>query len=294
MDREEYLSMSNTEKEFKGLQKTILLELKIKLEEIIEFPYDFNSNALHDTIHSEVDGFVTGFSREDSIKWIDFCDNEEFIDKGIVDNSTLDRTLITTAFECIRQKLFDDNSLFYDLQEYELTKANKNKFIERIDEYTKTVPFRKIRNDSKSQMWLDLNFELTVDDFKIQQFTEEQIVDLHDGIKILTNSSPSRTEINKNAIVIETDKKPARMYLMQMDKNLDVRDFFKYKDIKSADYSLDPNCYIEGGNDQPPHRQHIKNYKHKFDDKDDFMKYIINMSNKLVDMSIANKKVATK
>ncbi len=259
------------EKEFEEFKKDVLKRLKEELKEIDAFPYDFNSNCLHDVIHEEVDSFVTGFSRSDSIKWIDFCGNEEFIDKGVIDNSNIDRTVITTAFECIRQKLFDDEKLFFDLQEYELTKEKRNSFIKKIDEVIGIHKTSKRKNND-IQIWIKTNFDIGPEDFKEPRFSKNQIIDLHNGIKILTNN----TTINRNAIVIENPKKmPFRIYIMDKDKDVDIRDYFKFRSIKEGNYNLFPDFYVKGKND--PIRPGLYPYKTDFKDKDDFIFFINRM-----------------
>jgi len=216
---------NETKEEFKGLVKDILIRLKEKLEDIDDFPYDFNSNVLHDTIHEEVDTFVSGFTRKDSIKYIDFCDNEEYIDKGVVDNSNLDRTLITTAFECIRQKLFDEENLFYDLQEYELTKKQKDTFIKKIDEITEGYK-HIVKPDNERQL---TDFKpFTIDK---SMCNDGKIMDLCNGIKVFSiQSDRSKLDtVNDNALVYEgkeiNDKtiEVKRVYVMG-DSKIDLRE----------------------------------------------------------------------
>ena len=268
--------MVDIEIEFENFKKDVLIRIREELEYVDSFPHDFNSNNLHDTIHEEVDSYVTGFNRTESIKWIDFCDNEQFIDKGIIDNSNTERMLITTAFECIRQKLFDDSELLMDLQEYDMTKKQRDKFIERINEIVEDhKPTEKKHNEN--QIWVNTNFQPKPEDFLNDKFfVESQIVDLHNGIKILTNNK----KINRNAIVMEnTDRKPFRMYLMDKDKEIDIRDFFKYRSIKEGDYNLHPRFYVKGNNE--PIKKGMYPFKTDFKDKKDFIFYIKRMTAEL-------------
>ena len=223
----EVIDMENeTKEEFKKLVNDILLRLKEELEDIDNFPYDFNSNVLHDTIHEEVDTFVSGFTRKDSIRYIDFCDNEEYIDKGVVDNINLDRTLITTAFECIRQKLFDEESLFYDLQEYKLTKKQRDMFIKKIDEMTWGYK-HAVKPDNDRQL---TDFKpFTIDK---SMCDDGKIINLHSGIKVFSIQSDRSkpNTINDNALVYEgkeiNDKKVEvrRVYVMGESK-IDLREY---------------------------------------------------------------------
>lgn len=267
--------VKDIEKEFEDFKKDVLLRLKEELENVDSFPHDFNSYNLHDTIHEEVDSFVTGFTRKDSIAWIDFCDNEDYIDKGVVDESNIERMLITTAFECIRQKLFDTEELFFDLQEYELTESKRDKFIERINEITgkhKTTA----KNHNESQIWITTNFDIEPEDFKEPFFAKAQIVDLHNGIKIMTHNAKDMKEINRNAIVLEnTHKQPFRVYLMDKDKNIDIRDFFKFRSIKEGDYNLHPSFYVKGRNE--PIKDGLYPFKTDFKEKKDLIFFLNRM-----------------
>jgi len=254
--------METKEKEFEGLKNAILERAKEDLEAIDIFPHDFNSN-IHEIIHEELDSFVCGFDRLECLRWIDFCNNEEYIDKGVIDDSNIDRLLVTTAYECIHLKLFDDD-LIYDLQEYELTEGKKKKLIKRINERLKGSKKVKYK-DNETQIFIKFDFRLSVDDFKEPYFSKDQIIKLHDGIKILTN----RNKINRNAIVIEgLDREIKRIYLMDKSKGVDIREFFRPRSIKDADYDLRPQTYMEG-------------VKKEFKDKKEFIWRINQMANKL-------------
>jgi hypothetical protein len=261
--------------EFEEFKKDILLSIKEELEQINEYPYDFNSNVLHDVIHTEVDSYVTGFSRTECIKWIDFCNNEEYIDKGVIDNSDIERMLLTTAFECIRQKLFDDSELMMDMQEYEMTKKQRDEFIKRINEETKTHK-TTAKKHNEIQIWIKTSFDIKPEDFKEPYFTKEQIVDTHNGIKIMTYNAKKTEDVNRNAIVLEnTHKQPFRIYLMQKDKDIDIRDYFKFRTIKEGEYNLHPSFYVKGDNE--PIKKGLYPYKTDFKDKKTFIYFLNQM-----------------
>ena len=232
--------VGNLEKEFEGLVKNVLVRAKEELEKLNEedFPYDFNSNAIHEIVDEEVDDFVCGFSRQDCLAWIDFCGNEEHVDRGIIDTSSIDRILITTAYECIRMKLFEDD-LINDLQEYELTAEKRDEFIRRINERIGDEEY-KVGEDNETQIFIETEFDIEANDFKEPYFAGEQIVELGGGdIKIL-NEAFDMEKINRNAIVLEKKRQGLyRIYLMDKDKNVDIRKFFDKKHFDSKDELLD-------------------------------------------------------
>ena len=244
---DEVKNKKKIDEQFEDLKKDILVRLREALNELSEydFPFDFNSNCIHEIIHEEVDAFVTGFTREDCISWIDFCDNEKYVDKRVIDTSSIDRTLITTAFECIRMKLFDDD-LFFELQEYAMTEEKKNAFIRRINDRIGDATYSG-GEDNETQIFVELDFDLHRDDFPTPYFAENQVIELGGGmIKIFTNNY----EINRNAIVIEPTVAVAntyRIYLMEKDMDIDIRNFFKYTpSIKEMGYRLSPQLYVDG------------------------------------------------
>jgi len=265
------------EREFEIFKKDVLLRLREELEDIEEFPYDFNSDVLHDVIHEEVDGFVTVFTRNECLAWIDFCNNEEYVDKGVIDYSSIDQQLLTTAFECIRMKLFDDD-IFQELQEYEMTEKQRDDFIKKINaladkhKYDIKKPKSYYRKHNETQIWIKTSFEIRPEMFKEPYFVKEQVIDLHNGVKILT----SNKSINRNAIVFEKrGDKQYRVYLMEKDKDIDIRDFFKYRSIAEGDFVLHPSFYVKGRNE--PIKQGLYPYKTEFKDKKEFIFYVNKM-----------------
>ena len=261
--------------EFETLKKDILVRVKEKLLKIDSFPYDFNSNVLHDVIHDEIDSFVTGISRVKALQLIDFCDNEEYIDAGAIDDSNLDRMIITTCYECLYLKLFDDD-FFMELQEYELTEKQRDSFVKEIDKRMGRRYRHSKGRHSKTQIWIKTGFEIRPEMFKEPYFAEKQVIDLHDGsVKILTNNR----EVNRNAVVFEKHgEKKYRVYLMDKDKDIDIRDFFKYRSVSSPDYILNPNFYIKGRNEPVGNKYP---YKTEFKDKKEFIFYVNQMVTEL-------------
>lgn len=256
------------EDKFEDLKKTILGTLKDELEKVDEFPHDFNSDGMHDTVHTEVDSWACGIDRNEAMEFIDYCDNESYIESELINHSTLEKTLVTMAFECVRMKLFDDD-LFQELQEYELTEEKRDNFVSQIEEIV--GKHKPERIDSDSQIWVKLKFDLERDMFPLEGFPESQVLDMHDGFKVFANNK----EVNRNAIVIEKPSAPgelSRIYLMQKDKDIDIREFFNRRPLSIAenDYSLRMSDYIDG----------IK--REEFDNPEEFVWYINQMANELL------------
>jgi len=254
---------------FEGLITNILLRAKERLEELNhdDFPYDFNSNAIHDIIHDEVDHFVAGMGRVEWIEWIDYLDNENYIDKGLIDTSNINRTLLTTAYACIELAVFD-NEIIYDLQEYEMTEDLRNEFVRRIDELLGDTEYT-VGEDNETQIFIEFDFDLSEEDFKQQYFAEGQVTELGDNvIKIFT----CNYAMNRNAIVIEKVRDAIhRVYLMEKDKDVDIRKFFSYiPSIAETGYNLSPEIYVNG------------KLKKKFDDKKELLYYLARMANELL------------
>jgi len=127
-----------------------------------------------------------------------------------------------------------------DMQEYEMTEKQRDEFIKRINETIGTHKTTE-KKHNEIQIWIKTSFDIKPEDFKEPYFTKEQLVDLHDGIKIMTHNAKKTEDVNRNAIVLEnTHKQPFRIYLMDKDKDIDIRDFFKYRSIKEGEYNLHP------------------------------------------------------
>lgn len=217
--------MKDMEKEFEGLVRNILIRAKEKLEELDEsdFPFDFNSYAIHDIVHEEIDSFVSSMDRQECLAWIDWCNNEQHVDWGVIDTTNIDRILLTMAYECIRMKVFDDD-LINDLQEYELTAEKRDEFLSRINKRLRDAKYMA-GCDNETQIFIETEFDIKADDFK----DVIDVIELGDGnIKIL--NSLDAEKINRNAIVFEKKQQGLyRVYLMDRDKDIDIRKYFDKK-----------------------------------------------------------------
>lgn len=117
----------DTIKKTKG---SILEVLKGELEDITEEKEIY----FHDIVTGEVDNF-TPTNRKECLKLIDQA-NEEHFDSGLTDNSRIDRTLITMAYQSIEQGLFNDDFIqeLQDLLNNEtITKAQAKKIVVKIE-----------------------------------------------------------------------------------------------------------------------------------------------------------------
>lgn len=70
---------------------------------------------IHEIIHQEVDNAIAGNSRKENEAVIDDTNNEEYVDKGLIDNSSLDRMIETTAYGCLEQEIWN-NDLMQEIQ----------------------------------------------------------------------------------------------------------------------------------------------------------------------------------
>lgn len=92
----------------KNCYEAILEAVKWELEEMISDKETHNVDFA-DLIFENVDTEVSTMSREECIRLIDATGNEQYIDQGIIDTSSLDRMLVTTAFGCLEQEMYNDS-----------------------------------------------------------------------------------------------------------------------------------------------------------------------------------------
>ena len=81
---------------------------------------------LSDIMHECVDTEVSNYSRQDCLDMIDGTGNEEYVDKGLIDNSDIDRMLLTTAYGCLEQEIYNDENFMKLCQEAEENIFDKN------------------------------------------------------------------------------------------------------------------------------------------------------------------------
>jgi hypothetical protein len=276
----------------KDVKRAVLEQLKDKLENC-----DNQEVYFHDIVSNEIDA-LTPTDRKECIEVIDLSDTSKF-DEG-VDRSSLDRTLITMAYCSIEDNLFNDDfiqDLQSELNNEKIEKKKAKEIIGKIESELKEMgykSFSEIYEDNKTQIFINTSFSIgsiTIDDFIKYGLKETQIIDLSDSLKILT----SNKEINENAIVIEekrrdVDKKKYlfRVYLMDSDKDIDIRNLFKLKVIsKETGFNLSPSAYIEQSTEQYEQDKlsKKKKYLYEFEDKTKFIKHIVRMTNKLTEKS---------
>ena len=282
----------------------IILNVKIGLlEQIKEKLKDCDNDEIyfHDLVFKEIDS-QTPTDKKVCIELIDLADSSLF-DSGLIDNSNLDRFLITSAYCSIEQVLFNDDfiqELQNELNNERISKTNAKEIIKRIDKELLNMgykPFKSIYEDNNTQIFLNVNFSigsLTKGDFLKYGLIDKQVLDLSDSIKILT----SNKSINKNALVIEETKRDItkknylfRIYLMEKNKEIDIRNLFKLKTIsEETGFNLSPSAYIEQTTEQyeKDKKSNIKNYLSSFKDKTTFIKQIVSIANNLTKISINN------
>ena len=278
----------------KETKKGILEQIKDKLENI-DKPTEI---YFHDIVTEEIDS-NTPTDRQICLSLIDLADTGSF-DGGLIDNSSIDRTLITSAYCSIEQVLFNDDfiqELQDNLNNETIDKKKAEEILNKINkvlkEEFKTI-FPKIK-DTATQVFIKTSFSinsLTKEDFIKYGLIDKQVIDLSDSIKILT----SNKAINKNAIVITEKKRDVekkiyefRVYLMEKDKGIDIRNFLKLQTISAeTGFNLSPSAYIEQTTEQYEEEKKFnkKSYLSEFKDKTLFIKTLVTMTNKLTEISI--------
>ena len=269
----------------------ILEQIKDKLQNI-----DNEEIYFHDIVTNEIDT-ITPTDRKECMALIDLSNTEHF-DEGMIDRSSLDRTLITMAYLSIEDNLFNDDfiqELQIGLNNEKVSNKKSKEIIAKINDEIIRIKdrFQKpIYQDNHTQIFIKTSFnvkDLSKDDFLKYGLVEKQFIDLDNGIKILT----SNKSINQNALVIEEKKKGFfRVYLMEKDKDLDIRNLFKLNCIsEETGFNLSPSAYIEQTTEQYEEDKQFnkKAYLTTFEDKTQFIKQIVNVANKLTDVSIGNK-----
>lgn len=243
----------------------------------------------HDIISEEVDIF-TPQNREEQLKLIDKADTHYF-DDGLIDKSSVERMLLTSAYCSLEQNIFNDN-LIQELQDKlnneTINEETAKEILKLIykEGYEKT---KVIYTDNATQIFINLKFDYDNDKLLSKCkifFNEKQIINLYDGVKILT----SNKSMNQNAIVIQKKKKDLiRVYLMEKDKDIDIRNFFKLKSIsEETGFNLSPSAYIERDSKtyDKEQEQGIKQYQHQFKDLDSFIIFIRDMAYKLTERTL--------
>lgn len=289
--------MTKAENILKDCKYFILERIRDKL-----IKYDGLEIYFHDIVSETIDT-ITPQDRKTCIDLIDLADSSYF-DEGLIDHSTLDRILITSAYCSIEQNLFNDDFIQHSqnkLNNEILTEKDAKELLIEIETELKKMGYKIHKpkyEDNQTQIFINTSFSvnsLTKEDFLKYGLINDQVIDLSDSIKILT----SNKSVNQNAIVIEERKRDIekkkyllRVYLMNKDNNIDIRNLFKLQSI-SADtgFNLSPSAYIEQSTEQyeEDKKVNIKNYLYSFKDKTQFIKQIVQISNKLTMLSIDQK-----
>ena len=247
----------------------------------------------HDLVSEELD-LNTPQDRITCLELIDTA-NEEHFDSGLIDNSSLDRSLVTRAYLSIEQSIFNDDliqELQSDLNNEEIDKKQAKEILSKIEEFLNSVKkpiFRKSK-DNNTQVFIETSFKM--EDIKKEDFLEmglkdKQVMDLSsEGFKILT----SNKSINQNAIVLSKYRgNKFRLYLMEKDKDLDIRNLLKLECIsEETGFNLSPSAYLEQTTEQYENdkRTGKRQYLYNFKTKELLINQIVRMANKLTEKSI--------
>lgn len=282
--------MTKTEQIINNTLNAILESLKEKLKDI-----DGEEVYLWDICYNEIDANIPQDNKT-ALNLIEETDLLKYADDGLIDNSSSDRQLVTSAYCCLEQALIDKDiiqELQNDLNNEVLSKKKAQEIYNKIVEFQKENGFLKHQNrvkyeDTRTQVFLKCPFKISAEDFKpfIEKgfLKEKQIIDLSDGVKILT----SNKSINQNAMILENKPKEIiRFYLMEQDKDLDIRNFFKLDCIsEKTGFNLLPSAYTESTTEQYEADKPFKNYLFEFKDKEQFLKKIVQISQKLTKRTI--------
>lgn len=294
--------MSKSESIIKNTKAEILNSLKSSLQVITETGKD-GEVYFHDVISNAIDT-NTPQDRKVCLDLIDKADSSLF-DTGLIDNGSIDRVLITSAYCSIEQILFNDDfiqELQTALNNETINRKQAERIIKKIERHQEEQGLKSVSyGDNSTQIFLKTSFNISIEDFKPYVdkgfLTPSQLINLSDSVKVLT----SNKDINQNAVVIEEksrnfEKTPAefilRVYLMQKNKEIDIRNFFKLECISAeTGFNLSPSAYIEQTTEQYEQDKliHKYNYLKHFKKKEEFIKQIVRISQKLTALSMGEK-----
>ena len=232
----------------RNTKSEVLSEIKSKLEDIT----DEDEIDFHDIVSECVDRNCPQVNRE-ALEFIEAYDHSEVIDDGVIDHSSINRLLVTTAYECLYQEMFEDDfiqTLQDKLNNETISTESSKEIINLITEYERENCLGAVVHvDSETQVWVSNKniYPLCLSDFNgFFNMPSKQVIELSgDSFKIFTNNK----EVNRNAIVLENvSSKEFRVYLMGKDKDLDIRKLFTVipSSIKENDYRLVAKEYTEG------------------------------------------------
>lgn len=272
MNSEERRNLSTPASIVHNTKNMILTDLLGKLEDIIKDD-DEKEIYIEDIINACVDANTPHDDRM-NFELIKYLDNENYIDMSVVDAINLHQFLLTLSYESLYQGIINDDFFIKIINDFPNKKIKNNEtveLIEKIKEYKNDNDMvNVVYKDNETQIYISFPFDLDRNDFECPYFGKNQVVDLCGSIKIFTTNF----KMNKNAIVLEgVNKHVTRVYLMEKDPELDIRDFFKYTpSIIENDYNLNITDYTEG-----KIRKEFENKKHLI--------YVLNqMANELTRM----------
>lgn len=157
------------------------------------------------------------------IKYLDNCDNIRF---GDMEEYNLSEFLLTLNLECFRKSITYDVFFMDLIERIFLRKINYDEaieLIEKIEKYKNDNDMGDVKYiDNERQIYIPFSFDFDAKDFENSRFPKKRVIGDHDSIKIFTSN------FNQNAIVVKkVNKNLMRVYLIEKDPDLDIREFFK-------------------------------------------------------------------
>jgi hypothetical protein len=91
---------------------------------------------LPDFVFEAVDTEIAGLSRAEQMEIVDHFGGEENVDKGLIDNSSLDKAIATTAFGVLEQEVYSDSEMseLSDKLQYTVDYEEAQEMLKEIEE----------------------------------------------------------------------------------------------------------------------------------------------------------------
>lgn len=220
----------------KQTKKQILEQAEEEIKEAIKED-KLKELDITETIFSIVDENTPQENKE-ALNLIEYIGGTETIDKGLIDNSNINRQLITTAYAVLEQEICNDN-LINSLQGLgEATKEEAENKLKQIQEELKEYKeVEEIKEDNKNQIKDFEPFYISerVLNKMLNEEDKKRILKTDAFIKVfsLRHENELNKGINYNALVFEGKKeknkfKVKRIYVMEARENQDIREIKYY------------------------------------------------------------------
>jgi len=160
--------MTKTNKIINNTLNSILEVLKDKLKDC-----DNEEVYLWDICHGEI-YTNTPQDNRDCLNLIEETDLLQYADEGLIDNSSLNRQLVTSAYCCLEQAIIDKDimqELQSDLNNETISKKKAKEIYKKIVNFQEeegfNKPFNRVKyEDTRTQVFLKCGFKVVADDFK--------------------------------------------------------------------------------------------------------------------------------